>query len=164
MEPRLCRYLIFAFLVLFSHTSYAQCGDMEYINWMSELVQRKKEKLGGLAEQIPTSLAVAQAALETGYGESYSARKRKNHFGLRAGGKYIVFSSSKESVEKYLETLSEKHYYKRMQTMLKKGETSPFKLLKALAPVYAEDGNYVSKVSALIESCDLRSFDLAKTS
>jgi flagellum-specific peptidoglycan hydrolase FlgJ len=51
-----------------------------------------------------------------------------------------------------------------MQTMLKKGETSPIKLLKALAPVYAEDGNYVSKVSALIESCDLRSFDLAKTS
>lgn len=128
---------------------------------MSEIVQKKKEKLGGLAEQIPTSLAVAQAALETGYGESYSAQKRKNHFGLRSGGKYIVFSSSKESVETYLETLSEKSYYRRVQNLLKKGENDPFKLLKALAPIYAQDGSYIAKISAVIRSCDLISLDVA---
>lgn len=128
---------------------------------MSEIVQKKKEKLGGLAEQIPTSLAVAQAALETGYGESYSAQKRKNHFGLRSGGKYIVFSSSKESVETYLETLSEKSYYRRVQNLLKKGENDPFKLLKALAPIYAQDGSYIAKISAVIRSCDLISLDIA---
>lgn len=161
MPPRLCKYLVFVLLWVFSYGAYAQqCRDHAYINWMGELVERKKEKLGGLAQYIPTSLAVAQAALETGYGESYSAQKRKNHFGLRSsGGKYMVFSHAKESVEKYLETLSEKRYYRRMQGLIKKGETNPIKLLKVIAPVYAEDDGYIKKVSALIESCDLRSFD-----
>lgn len=163
MEPRLCRYLFFVFLMSISTLSFGQCGDMEYINWMSEIVQRKKEKLGGLAEQIPTSLAVAQAALETGYGESYSAQKRKNHFGLRSGKRHLVFTSAQESVVTYLETLSEKSYYKRVQNLLKKGETDPFKLLKVLAPIYApqEDESYIAKISAVIRSCDLISLDVA---
>lgn len=159
MEPRLCQYLVFAFLITFSSVSFGQCGDMEYINWMSDIVQRKKEKLGGLAKRIPTSLAVAQAALETGYGESYSAQKRKNHFGLMSGNKHIVFSSSKESAETYLETVSEKPYYKTVQNLLKKGENDPFKLLKAIAPIFAQDKEYVAKISAVIRSCDLTSLD-----
>lgn len=160
MPPRLCKYLIYTFLAVFSYgVSAQQCGDKEYINWMGELVESKKEKLGGLAQFIPTSLAIAQAALETGYGESYSAQKRKNHFGLRSGGKYLVFSNAKESVEKYLETLSEKRYYRRMQGLIKKGETNPIKLLRVMAPVYAEDDGYIKKISAVIDSCDLRSFD-----
>lgn len=164
MECRLCRYLIVIFFIFPTSISHARCGDEEYIHWMSKLVDEKKEKIGGLALQIPTSLAVAQAAHETGYGTSFSARTRHNHFGLRPGGKYAVFSDPKEGVRMYLEHLVEKHYYRKFQDLLKKGEDNSLELLKVIAPIYAEDEEYTKRVSAMIRSCNLQRFDVANTS
>ncbi len=132
---------------------------MEYITWISEIIEHKKVKLGGLAKQIPTSLAVAQAAHETGYGKSYSAKKRNNHFGLTYKKGYSVFSTAKESAEKYLETLTENNSYENLQKKLKAGEDNPFQLLQIIAPIYAEDKDYAKRVSAMIRSCDLRQLD-----
>lgn len=160
MECRLCKYLIFVFLAIKSNFSQAQCGDEEYINWMGKIVQEKKQKIGGFASLIPTSLAVAQSALETGYGKSYSARKRNNHFGLSPGGKLASFSSPRESVRYYLETLSFHNAYESFRRLIEKGEDNPFELIKPLAKVYAEDKSYAQQVKYVIKSCNLERFDV----
>ncbi len=118
-----------------------------------------KAELGGLAELIPTSLAVAQAAHESDYGKSHSARKRNNHFGLSPNGEIKEFSSPLESTYYYVETLITKRFYKKFQRYLEKGENDPIKLLRIIAPIYADDPKYVKKVSNLIKSCGLEELD-----
>lgn len=159
MECRLCTFLILVFLVVFSKSSFAQCGDEEYVNWMGDVIKEKKQELGGIASLIPTSLALGQAILETGYGKSFSAKKRNNHFGLSSRGKLIKFVSVKESVVFYLETLQEHSSYSVFRGFLSKGVTDSYRLLRSLAPVYAQDSGYDKKVSEIIRKCDLKKFD-----
>lgn len=152
-------YILFL-TTFFSSSSYAICGDQDYIDTMSEIVEDKKQEIGESAQNFPTSLAVAQAILETGYGTSYSAKKRNNHFGIiNSKQKLAVFQSIEHGVEIYLTTLLEKHYYTSFQRKLEKGESDPIALLKVLAPVYAEDKRYTQKVSTIIKACNLRALD-----
>lgn len=160
MECRLCTFLVLVFIIFFSNTAYAQeCGDEEYVNWMGEVIKEKKQELGGIASLIPTSLALGQAILETGYGRSFAAKKRNNHFGLSRKGKLIKFVSVSESVHFYLETLQDHNAYRVFRKFLMKGVTDSYKLLRFLAPMYAEDTGYHRKVSEIIQSCDLKKFD-----
>lgn len=161
MECRLCSFLIFTFFLFFTNLAYAEkCGDEEYINWMGNIIEQKKAKLGGISSMIPTSLALAQSILETGYGTSYSAKKRHNHFGLSYKGKIKQFDSPIESVKSYFETLSFHAAYGNFRKLLLKGESNPSVLISSLAPVYAEDEKYVHRIKLVIRSCDLEKFDL----
>lgn len=147
------------FFSFFSTLSYAQCGDEEYVNWMGGVIKEKKHQLGGVASLIPTSLALGQAILETGYGTSFSAKKRNNHFGLSSKGKLIRFVTVKESVVFYLETLQDHNAYSVFRSILTKGVTDSYELIKVLAINYAEDDKYPKKVSDIIKKCDLKKFD-----
>lgn len=160
MECPLCSFLISIFLLFSTSSSYAQCGDEEYINWMGNIIEEKKAKLGGISSMIPTSLALAQSILETGYGTSYSAKKRHNHFGLSHKGKIKFFDSPRESVKSYFETLSFHAAYGNFRKLLLKGESNPSVLISSLAPMYAEDEKYVHRIKSVIRSCDLEKFDL----
>ncbi|MBW7955084.1 glucosaminidase domain-containing protein [Candidatus Gracilibacteria bacterium] len=155
MPVRLCSYLIFLFFLSVSGFSYARCGDKDYIDKMTEIVEAKKEKIGGLALKIPTSIAVAQAVLETGYGESKLARTKNNHFGLRSKNGYYSFLTVKQGVLFYLENLIEGPYYSKFQNLLKKGEKRESVLLKSIASIYAEDDDYQSKLAFVIKVCRL---------
>lgn len=126
---------------------------------MGKIVEEKKQKIGGLALKVPTSLAVAQAALESGYGESSLARKKNNHFGLRSKKGYYSFDNTKQGVLFYLENLVEKRYYHKFQKLLQKGEQDPYVLLKSIAYIYAEDNSYFSKISSVIKVCSLEELD-----
>lgn len=163
MECRLCSLLIsvFFFFPQMSHAQ-SQCGNEEYINWMGRVIEEKKEKIGGISSMIPTSLALAQSILESGYGKSQAARSKHNHFGLSKKGKLKAFSSPKESVRYYLETLSFHNAYRRFRDFLLKGETNPFVLISHVAPAYAEDSKYEQRIKAVIKSCDLERFDLER--
>lgn len=160
MECRLCRILICVLFAFFASNSFAQCGDEQYINWMSQLIKEKKQKLGNVAKRIPTSLAIAQSVLETGYGTSYAATKRNNHFGLSPGGKLASFTSPKESVKYYLENLSMHRAYAQFRGKIHDGVNDSLILVQYLAPVYAQDKNYARDVSSIIKKCNLQRFDL----
>lgn len=160
MECRLCRILICVLLAFFANASLAQCGDEDYINWMSQMVKEKKQKLGEVARLIPTSLAIAQSALETGFGKSYSAQKRNNHFGLSPNGRLASFASPKESVKFYLETLSEHNAYARFRSKIQDGVNDSLVLVHDIAPAYAESKTYARHVSSIIKDCKLKRFDL----
>lgn len=155
MPVRLCSYFIFIFLLSISSFSYARCGDKDYIDKMTEIVEAKKEKIGGLALKIPTSIAVAQAVLETGYGESKLAKTKNNHFGLRSKKGYYHFPTVKQGVVFYLENLINRPYYSKFQNLLKQGEEREEVLLKSIASIYAEDVDYKSKVAFVIKVCRL---------
>lgn len=160
IECRLCRFLICVFFAIFASNSFAQCGDEDYINWMSQLIKEKKQKLGDVAKLIPTSLAIAQSALETGYGTSYAATKRNNHFGLSPGGKLANFSSPKESVRYYLENLTMHNAYAQFRSKMLDGVNDSLVLVKYIAPAYAQDKKYARDVSHIIRECKLQRFDL----
>jgi len=134
--------------------------DEKYIENMSGMIEEVKAETSGVAsENLPTSIVLAQAILETGNGKSYSAKVRKNHFGLSKKNSLMSFDSSIDSVFKYFYTLNTKHYYKKLRQKLMKGETNLDKIVGAFASVYAEDNKYQSKVAKVIESCQLARFD-----
>lgn len=162
MICRLCKSLFLICCIVFCDEVFAakQC-NATYINRIGALVQEKKQKIGGIAVKIPTSLAIAQAIEESGYGKSYSALKRNNHFGLSYNGKLISFKSLEDSVEFYIENISEKSYYAKFQYLLEKGVTDSVKLLSVLAPVYADSNEYFKNVSTIIRTCGLKKFDYA---
>ena len=124
-----------------------------------EIIEEKKEVIGGISSMIPTSLALAQSILETGYGKSYAARSKHNHFGLSKRGKLKKFESAHESVTYYLETLRNHFAYEKFRDLLIKGVKSPFVLISQIAPAYAEDKKYSRRIQSLISACDLERFD-----
>lgn len=132
-------------------------------NWMAKMVDEEKEKLGGLAAYIPTSLAVAQAAHETGYGKSYQARRKNNFFGLYHSSGYkkraMSFKSPKDSVKCYLNTLVNHRGYARFREALLQGVRNPFVLSKKIAKVYAENPRYHIQVVSIIRRDRLQAFD-----
>lgn len=155
MESRLCQILL---TILFSTIqmtlAHAECTDSEYVEWVSNLIEKEKREKGGLSLNIPTSLAVAQAAYETGYGTSSAAENKNNHFGLRGKNGSLTFQSAEESVQTYLETLTNKPYYKTFQKLLKKGEQNLNILLMSLAGVYSKNSDvYKSRILAIIHQC-----------
>ena len=161
MKCRICRILIcifFSFFALNVSASDKKC-DEKYINWMSRIIEEKKAVVGGISPMIPTSLPLAQSILETGYGKSYSAKKRHNYFGLSFKNKLMVFDMPSTSVHKYFKTLNYHGSYDKFRAVLGAGIYKPKVLVKSLAPVYAEDKAYAKKISQIIEKCNLEKYD-----
>lgn len=150
--------LIIVFLLLSSKLSLS-C-DENYIEKMSEMIEEVKGETDGVASKnLPTSVVLAQAILETGNGTSYSAKVRNNHFGLSKKSMLMSFNSAIDSVFKYFYTLNTKPYYKHLRQKLTKGETNLDKIIGAISLVYAEDKKYQGKVIQVIEKCELTKFD-----
>lgn len=124
---------------------------LEFRRWMSKIVEIEKAKIGGMALQIPTTVATSQSALESANGKSTYAKKYNNYFGLYSGKGHIMkFKTPEESVRRYLLTLLNHKGYERFRQELRQGVDDPYKLLKKVAHVYAKDKRYYILVSSII--------------
>jgi len=116
-------------------------------------------------KQVNIELLLAQAALESGWGDSRFAKEGKNLFGIRTydlrephmlpsnnpkkwGIK--VFEHECDSVLFYIKTLNNHHAYKDYRRMLEDGINDPFILVETL-DAYASDKNYFAKIKSILK-------------
>jgi flagellum-specific peptidoglycan hydrolase FlgJ len=132
--------------------------------------------LAAHAHQIPPSVTLAQAAQESGWGRSSLASRYNNLFGVKAstgrpsitlksaevlGGvrvptraSFEVFESWEHSVEQHGVLLSKPRYQKARDNW-----TDCHTFIRLVAPIYASDPLYDSRVSTLIRRYDLDRWD-----
>jgi uncharacterized FlgJ-related protein len=113
---------------------------------------------------VNLELLLAQAALESGWGNSRFAREGKNLFGIRTynltephmlpsnnpkkwGVK--VYQHECNSVLNYMQVLNNGSAYKKYRELLDNGETNPYILVETL-DAYAADKHYFSKVKSIL--------------
>ena len=113
---------------------------------------------------VNLELLLAQAALESGWGNSRFARVGKNLFGIRTydlqephmlpsnnpkkwGVK--VYQHECNSVLNYMQVLNNGSAYKKYIELLDNGETNPYILVETL-DAYAADKHYFSKVKSIL--------------
>jgi flagellum-specific peptidoglycan hydrolase FlgJ len=127
--------------------------------------------------QIPPSIILAQAALESGWGRSALARKHHNLFGVKGTsgqattayptlefgpkGVHIVratfrtFASTKDSIDHHGRLLASDERYRN--AMAQSADWKRF--LAELAPVYASDPHYAHRVTQIIDRYQLDRWD-----
>ena len=142
----------------FEHTNNQQFLDnvlqcVDYVYWKNKDF-----------EKINVEILLAQAALESGWGNSRFARVGKNLFGIRTydlqephmlpsnkpkkwGVK--VYEHECYSVEHYIKILNNGTSFVDYRKMRKDGITDPFLLVETLG-AYATDKHYFSKVKSII--------------
>ena len=115
-------------------------------------------------EKVNLELLLAQAALESGWGNSRFARVGKNLFGMRTydlkephmlpsnkpkkwGVK--VYQHECDSIEHYINVLNNGSAYKDYRSLLDQGVTDPFVLIETL-DAYATDKDYFSKIKSIL--------------
>ena len=129
-----------------------QCVDYWY-NTTTDIIPGNREIL------------LAQAALESGWGNSRFALEGKNLFGMRTydltephmlpsnkpkkwGVK--VYEHECDSVLHYINTLNNHHAYEKYRELRDNGETDPFIMVETLE-AYASDVHYFAKVKGIIK-------------
>lgn len=131
-------------------------------------------------DEIPPSLALSQAALESAWGSSRFAREGYNLFGMwcyepgcgmiprrrPAGQSYEVskYDSPQESFAAYIKNLNTNRHYVGMRSIRRELRRTEEKLngydLAVGLDRYSQEGwNYISKVQSLIRSNRLGRFD-----
>lgn len=166
-------------------------GDLseEELNWLSTLsneylieqnsAQEMIDQLLISVQSIPPSMALAQAAIESGWGTSRFARKGNNLFGhwcfeegcgLVPKGRddsksheVAKFNSVNESIRAYFKNLNSFHRYEDFRNLrqvhLNQESWDVYKLLPGLL-AYSELGpGYIKKVSRMIKQNKLTRFD-----
>ena len=113
---------------------------------------------------VNLELLLAQAALESGWGNSRFARVGKNLFGIRTydlqephmlpsnnpkkwGVK--VYSHECDSVLNYMKVLNNGGAYEKYRELMNNGEDDPYILVETL-DAYAADKNYFSKIKSIL--------------
>ena len=127
-----------------------------FIEWMIPQIERIKEELPYLSI-IPTSLIIAQAALESDWGRSYRAKKHFNLFGLEIDGQSMRFQSPQESLVCYLKTLYTNRSYRTFQSYL--GIKSAPELTKHLVAYSKEKQEYGKKLRTIMRGNRLTKLD-----
>ncbi len=146
---------------MFSSAAYS-CND-EYIDYMNSIIEDTRQNIDGVvADNMPNSIIIAQAILETGYGKSRAARKQNNHFGMSSQNKIMTYDSVEENVEAYFVNLSNHNAYRKLRETLESESYNLPKIINSYAGYYAEDPKYSRKVLSVIKSCKLNSYDLNK--
>ena len=132
-------------------------------------------------DMIPPSLALAQAAIETGWGSSKAAQRNRNLFGMVGTAKktkgrrkrhatrtsYLRFANLAESVQGYVRNLNRHSAYKKLRALrakARKQEETPSgsKLIHGLM-AYSELGRgYVKLIGKVIRYNELAHYDLAQ--
>jgi len=117
-------------------------------------------------KQIPRELIIAQAALETGWGESRFANEGNNLFGIRTWDKnephllpipwtkwpgwgVKVFETKCQSVAAYIDIINEVYAYEEFRKVRKEGGTV-FEMVNTLTK-YASKENYTDLVKDVIK-------------
>ncbi len=128
---------------------------------------------------IPNSIALAQAALESGWGKSRFAQEYNALFGeytydnkkgvvplkREFGEKHLIksFSSYDNSVSSYFRNINSHNAYKDFravrQLMRSKNNFSNISLLISNLHSYAEDSNYINNLEAVIQKNNFTKFD-----
>ena len=178
------RTLMFVFVVLFCATTfyyYTEQGkaraeanvpklpDFEHTNnqqFIDNVVQCVEYIEHNTTDDYPVNLELllAQAALESGWGNSRFARVGKNLFGIRTydlqephmlpsnnpkkwGVK--VYSHECDSVLNYMKVLNNGGAYKKYRELMSDGVDDPYVLVETL-DAYASDKYYFSKVKSIL--------------
>ncbi len=129
---------------------------------------------------IPNSIALAQAAIESGWGKSRFAKEYNALFGeytydqskgvvplkREYGDKHLIksFNSYNSSVSSYFRNINSHNAYNNFRAvrnvMRNKNNFSEIGLLVSELNTYAEDNNYVNTLNAVIEKNNFHKYDL----
>ena len=183
------RYRLINILILLNRGYQLRAQDEEWLVSMSEKYKIKgnplqdvqsREALLDKVDIIPVSLALAQAANESAWGQSRFSREANNLFGIwtydRNKGlipkhrdenkKHLVrkFDSMDESIQYYMQTLNSHPAYKKMRRIRKTLRIQQQPITgEALAnglEKYSEKGNiYVQLIKKLIEQNEWHELD-----
>ena len=143
--------------------------DFEHTNnqqFIDNVVQCVKYIEHNTTDVYPVNLEllIAQAALESGWGNSRFARVGKNQFGIRTydlqephmlpsnnpkkwGVK--VYQHECDSVLNYMQVLNNGGAYKKYRELMNNGENDPYILVETL-DAYASDKHYFSKIKSIL--------------
>lgn len=137
----------------------AKSAVESFISWFEPKVRAVLEESTGIvADRLPIKLAMAQAALESGWGKSKAAVKRKNFFGLmRKDGKPMSFDTAEESIRFYVKTLTEHKAYAGFRKRL--GTTDSPEALANELRAYSEHPSYPAMLHSIIRSDKLSYLD-----
>ncbi len=144
---------------------------IEYINTYKEIAKEQMKKYG-----IPASITLSQAILESSSGKSQLSKNDNNHFGIKAtsswikqGGKYSIYQDDrkddkfksydnvKDSFEDHSLLLLNPRYKNCFSLNLEDYSSWAKEIKKA---GYATDKDYDKKLTNLIETYNLKRFDL----
>ena len=131
----------------------------------------------GVENQLPPSVTLAQAVLESGWGRSGLATKHNNLFGVKSGShsdgvvlsswegggaqrsrvasRFRAYDDWSESLVHHNLLISTDRRYVTARTAWKDWEA----YIDELAPVYATDPEYVDRVSQIVQRYDLDAWD-----
>ena len=146
----------------------AQSASYErYINTYKQLAIEQERKYN-----IPASIKLAQAILESGGGTSYLAREANNHFGIKCKSEWTgarayinaeipnecfrKYNSIADSYEDHSRFLTERSYYERLFKLKKTDYKGWAKGLQECG--YATDKAYSSKLIKIIETYQLYTY------
>ena len=162
-------------------------NDLEYLSaiadkYLIETNNKHKidivDKLLLSVNTIPTSIVLAQAATESGWGTSRFAKEYNALFGQytynekkgvipyerEIGKKHLIrhFSSLDKSVESYFKNINTHYAYEKFRSIRNAMHVDNFdiKLLTNALDVYAEDKSYVDTINSIIDSNEFTQFDL----
>ena len=182
------RTLMFVFVVLFCATTfhyYTEQGNaraeslkpklpdfehndnQQFLNNVAECVYYIEHTASDI-NPVNLQLLLAQAALESGWGNSRFAKEGKNLFGIRTyqltephmlpsnnpkkwGVK--VYQHECDSVLHYIKILNNGSAYKNYRRMREDGIDDPYLLVETL-DAYAADKNYFSKVKSILKKIE----------
>ena len=131
----------------------------------------------GVENRLPPSVTLAQAVLESGWGRSGLATQHKNLFGLKSGAhsdgvilsswegggatrtrhksRFRAYDDWSESLAHHNLLISTDRRYQEARAAWMNWEA----FIDELAPVYATDPEYVTRVSQIVERYDLDAWD-----
>ena len=162
-------------------------NDLEYLSaiadkYLIETNNKHKidivDKLLLSVNTIPTSIVLAQAATESGWGTSRFAKEYNALFGQytynekkgvipyerEIGKKHLIrhFSSLDKSVESYFKNINTHYAYKKFRSIRNSMHENnlDIKLLTNALDVYAEDKSYVDTINSIIDTNAFTQFDL----
>ena len=162
-------------------------NDLEYLSaiadkYLIETNNKHKidivDKLLLSVNTIPTSIVLAQAATESGWGTSRFAKEYNALFGQytynekkgvipyerEIGKKHLIrhFSSLDKSVESYFKNINTHYAYEKFRSIRDSmhEDNLDIKLLTKALDVYAEDKSYVDTINSIIDSNEFTQFDL----
>ena len=162
-------------------------NDLEYLSaiadkYLIETNNKHKidivDKLLLSVNTIPTSIVLAQAATESGWGTSRFAKEYNALFGQytynekkgvipyerEIGKKHLIkhFSSLDKSVESYFKNINTHYAYEKFRSIRNAmhEDNLDIKLLTKALDVYAEDKSYVDTINSIIDTNKFTQFDL----
>ena len=163
--------LFFSFAIVLGANSQKSATHEKYINTYNQMAIQQEKKYN-----IPASIKLAQALLETGGGTSFLATTANNHFGIKCHTEWTgdrayknaeipnecfrKYNSVADSYEDHSLFLKERPRYERLFTLKKTDYKGWAKGLQDCG--YATDKGYANKLIDIIEKYQLYVYDADK--